>query len=178
MSKGRAVIGIGGIIITATSILAVKTNHGSTDQYIKHMEGEELVSYRDAVGVWTICSGTTKGVKQGDRATKELCAMMRKEDLIEAAEHVLRIVPPETLTNERAFALTSFVHNLGAGTLASSTMLKLFKQGRIAEACKQLTEACGKYGCNGFVYAGGKKLGGLVNRRKNELELCEIGVST
>lgn len=176
MNKVRAVVGIGGIIITATSVLAVKTQYGSTDDYIKRVEGEELVAYKDAVGIWTLCSGTTKGVKQGDRATKELCSQMRKKDMLEAADDVLRIMPPEVLTNERAFALTSFVHNLGAGTLVNSTMLKLFKQGRIYDACKLLTEACGKYGCNGFVYAGGKKLGGLVTRRNNEEELCLKGL--
>lgn len=172
--------GVGGVVLTVASVLSVMTPFGPPDDYIRHFEGEMLEAYRDPVNIWTICSGTTRNVKPGDTATREICAAMRREDMSEAAEIVLRYVPPEALTLERAFALTSFVHNVGPGkkgvkdgflalkkTGEPSTMLKKLRAGDIRGACNQLPL---------WNKAGGKELRGLTRRRAAEKELCLRGL--
>jgi len=48
--------------------------------FIAKWEGVSLTSYRDVVGVWTICYGETKGVGPGQRHTAEECrAMLQAE---------------------------------------------------------------------------------------------------
>lgn len=53
----------------------------------------------------------------------------------------------------------SFVYNLGAANLASSTLLKLLNRGDYQGAADQFSR---------WVNAGGKRLGGLVKRRAAE----------
>ncbi|WP_405045477.1 glycoside hydrolase family protein [Pseudomonas aeruginosa] len=51
--------------------------------------------------------------------------------------------------------------------MARSTLLRKLNAGDVRGACAELSR---------WVYAGGKKLGGLVRRRAAERELCEIGL--
>lgn len=60
-------------------------------------------------------------------------------------------------------AHTSFAYNVGLGTYGKSSVARLFAQGRQVEACRFL----GRY-----VYAGGRRLQGLANRRAAEIALC------
>ncbi len=73
------------------------------------------------------------------------------------------------LSEETRAAFISFVYNAGAGNFALSTMLKKVNAGDIAGGCRQLTR---------WVYAGGKKLPGLVLRREAERDLCLSGIKT
>ncbi|MEW3423807.1 lysozyme, partial [Pseudomonas aeruginosa] len=59
-------------------------------------------------------------------------------------------------------ALMSFVYNLGAANLASSTLLKLLNKGDYRGAADQFPR---------WVNAGGKRLEGLVKRRAAERAL-------
>ena len=59
-------------------------------------------------------------------------------------------------------ALVSFVFNMGVGAFSTSTMLKFINANHFPLAAGQFDR---------WVYAKGKKLEGLVKRRKEEKEL-------
>ena len=65
-------------------------------------------------------------------------------------------------------ALASFVYNVGEGNFARSTLLRKLNQGDLRGACHELSR---------WVYAGGRKLNGLVSRRATERELCLAGLA-
>lgn len=129
-------------------------------------EGRSLVAYLDPVGIPTICEGITAGVRMGDMATPAECDALLEHELQRAVDAVDRqvLVP---LPDTRRAALASFVYNVGEGQLARSTLLRKLNAGDVRGACAELSR---------WVYAGGKKLGGLVRRRAAERELCEVGL--
>lgn len=134
-------------------------------ELIKEFEGCKLKAYQDSVGVWTIGYGHTKGVKKGDVITQDQANQFLIEDLADAENAVNRLVKVE-INQDMFDALSSFTFNLGAGSLQSSTLLKLLNQGKYSEASEQFTR---------WVFAGGQKLDGLVRRRKAEQKLFRSG---
>lgn len=75
----------------------------------------------------------------------------------------LRICPRLlTEPERRGGAVLSFVYNLGAGRLQASTFRLRINQGAWSEAA---------YECRRWVYAGGKKLAGLIARRDEEARM-------
>ena len=139
---------------------------GMTGALVTWFEGRSLVAYFDPVGIPTICEGVTQGVKLGDRATPAQCDQLLQRELriaLTAVDRQVRVPLPDT----RRAALGSFVYNVGEGQFSSSTLLRLLNSGDERGACAQLSR---------WVYAGGKQLAGLVNRRAAERELCEVGL--
>lgn len=129
---------------------------------IKNFEGCRLTAYRCPAGVWTIGYGHTgKDVKEGLKITKEQAEELLKKDLksFELSVNNCIKIP---LTQGQFDALVSFSYNVGTGALRNSTLLKLLNQGKIESAAKEFDK---------WVNAGGKKLSGLVKRRKAEKEL-------
>ena len=82
-------------------------------------------------------------------------------------ERVYEAGAETTSDDTRRAALGSFVYNVGEGQFSSSTLLRLLNAGDARGACAQLSR---------WVFAGGKQLAGLVNRRAAERELCEVGL--
>lgn len=133
-------------------------------------EGEKLDPYKDAVGIWTVCSGATD--VQMRRYTSAECATVtarqyaRFRDEVAAAEPGLKKEPWQWA------AYTLFASNVGTPTFAKSSMLKLYRSGRFVEACRYLKN---------YKYAGGKVFQGLLFRREGkderigEVELCLVG---
>ena len=139
---------------------------GMTGALVTWFEGRSLVAYLDPVGIPTICEGVTQGVKLGDRATPAQCDQLLQRELriaLTAVDRQVRV----PLSDTRRAALGSFVYNVGEGQFSSSTLLRLLNAGDARGACAQLSR---------WVYAGGKQLAGLVNRRAVERELCEVGL--
>ncbi len=133
---------------------------------VPHFEGTELDSYRDAVGVWTVCTGHTATAAPGQTKTPAECRELLRSDVADALDAVDRRVKVEIPETTRA-ALVSFTYNVGEGSLARSTLLRRLNAGDIKAACNQLPR---------WVYAGGQRLRGLVRRRAAERELCLEGV--
>ena len=132
---------------------------------VGYFEGRELMGYIDPVGIPTICYGHTATAKLGDTKSPEECERLLREDLgvaLRAVDKALPVLPPST----RA-ALGSFTYNVGVGAFNSSTLLRKAKAGDLTGACDELSR---------WVYAGGRKLPGLVNRRAAERELCLAGL--
>jgi lysozyme len=142
-----------------------KTNQAGID-LIKKWEGKENEAYRDPVGIWTIGYGHTADAgppypKAGMRISDKEAEELLKKDLgqYERAVEELVKVP---LTDNQFAALVSFTYNLGAGNLKKSTLLKKLNAGDYEAVPAELAK---------WVNAGGKKLEGLVNRRKKEADL-------
>lgn len=138
---------------------------------VMHYEGYYPKPYKCPAGVWTIGYGHTRGV---NRNTKTLFAeeaiKLLEADLEEAASDVKRLTAGclasdnnDKAASWRLEALASFVFNVGAGSLASSTLLKRLKAGRFEDAAQEFLR------WNKATIDGTKcVLAGLTKRRKCE----------
>lgn len=126
-------------------------------------EGKVNKTYLDPIGILTSCLGHTgKELRIGDKFTDDQCYSQMAKDLTKSQDAVHRyIVVPLNVYQEAA--LISFTYNAGAGNLSKSTMAKKFNVLDYKGGCEELVK---------WVYAGGKKLNGLVNRRNEELAMC------
>lgn len=128
---------------------------------IKKFEGLKLESYKCSAGVWTIGYGHTSNVKRSDKITKDEAENLLQNDLIYFESAICDFV--KVPLNQNQFdALVSFVFNIGVGAFSTSTMLKFINANHFPLAAGQFDR---------WVYAKGKKLEGLVKRRKEEKEL-------
>lgn len=160
----------GGSITSSSSTSVPPTELTTSDQGIEliaSFEGLRLTSYRDPAGVLTIGYGHTNGVKEGQTITKEEALQLLKQDIQTAEKAVKRLVTVP-LNQNQFDALVSFTYNLGQGNLSTSTLLKKLNKGDYEGAANEFER---------WVYAGGKKLNGLVTRRKREKELFTSSTS-
>lgn len=134
---------------------------------IKKWEGTKQQAYLDAVGVPTICTGSTREVYLGQYATLGECESRLAEDTSYAGKAVHRLVNVK-LTQEQYDALVSLVFNIGEGNFARSTLLARLNSNQCYAAGLQF---------NRWVYARGVKLNGLVKRREEESALFLKGCS-
>ena len=132
---------------------------------IKFYEGYHPKAYIDPVGILTACYGHTGDVVRKTYNRTE-CEQLLTDDVLKALDGVNRNVLIN-ITNEERAAYTSFVFNVGEGSFRKSTMLKKLNSGDRVGACNELSK---------WVYAGGKKLNGLVKRREAERKLCLEGI--
>lgn len=126
-------------------------------------EGEATQFYRDPVGIPTVCFGQTgPAIRIGQRYTAEQCTTL----LVGAVSSTLAAVDGCTpgLPGALRQAFTSFAYNAGTAAYCRSSMAARARQGDYAGACAELSR---------WVYAGGKPLPGLVNRRARERKVCE-----
>lgn len=130
-------------------------------ELIKRFEGCRLNAYQDSVGVWTVGYGHTKNVKKGMLITQDQADKFLKEDL-KVYENYVKTYVSYNINQNQFDALVSFTYNVGGGNLQKSTLLFYLNQGKITFAANEFDK---------WTYAGGKKLTGLVNRRKAEKEL-------
>ena len=130
-------------------------------ELIRSFEGLELKAYLCPAGILTIGIGHTKGVKKGDTITEEQALQYFKDDIEPIENYLNKLNICET--QGQFDALVSFIFNLGKGSFSRSTLLKKIKnKASDEEICAQFMR---------WVYAGGKKLNGLIRRRKAECEL-------
>lgn len=127
------------------------------------LEGREYVPYKDVVGVITVCDGHTgNDIIINKRYSDAECDALTKADLERIAKQVNPSIKVKTTETQLA-AIYSFSYNVGANAFIKSTMLKKLNAGDYAGACDELKR---------WVYAGGKKWKGLMNRRDVEYEVC------
>lgn len=129
-------------------------------------EGFRAEAYIPVPGdVPTVGFGSTEGVKLGDKITVEegLERLYRDVGVVESAIARCVKVP---LTQGEYDAYTSFSFNVGGAAFCSSTLVKKLNAGDYAGACSELKR---------WVYAGGKVLPGLIERREREFQMCTGG---
>lgn len=130
---------------------------------VMYYEGTVPKAYVDPIGVVTACTGHTgPELKLGQRFTKEQCSAMLESDLLKHAEALQCIRTP--LTDGQKAAFLSFAFNVGNQAFCRSTLARYANEGRLAEACAELSR---------WTLAGGRELTGLVKRRAAERKLCE-----
>jgi len=129
---------------------------------LKKWEGFSNVAYKDVVGIWTIGYGFTKGVKEGDKITKEDAEKRLKLELIRF-ERVINENVHRDITDNQFSALVCFSYNVGDGAFIGSTLCRLLNQHKPIEECAKQFGRWNK--------AAGKEVKGLTNRRKAEVEL-------
>ena len=130
-------------------------------------EGPSRTAYYDSVNVPTICTGSTKNVFIGQKATLEECEQRLQEDTTYAGVAVQKYVQVK-LTQAQYDSLVSFTFNCGAGALRKSTLLKRLNSGDYCGAGREFYR---------WDKAAGKRLRGLTVRRAAEavpfVEECE-----
>uniref|UniRef100_E6VGI8 Lysozyme n=1 Tax=Rhodopseudomonas palustris (strain DX-1) TaxID=652103 RepID=E6VGI8_RHOPX len=133
-----------------------------------HWEGVSYVAKQlpfDPPGVITVCGGITNHdwpwLKAGMKFTPEECREAVAQLVPRYAEKVRACVPSfETMPPHRQAAITSFVINLGPGRVCNSSIGPDLEAGRIRQACDAMRK---------YVYANGKYLKGLDNRRNDPI---------
>ena len=131
-------------------------------------EGYSPTTYLDIVGIPTIGFGTTgKDVKPGQRIDP-VQALQRKLTDVQKFEGALKNCVKVPLHQHEYDAAIAFSYNVGPKAFCNSTMVKKWNAGDYAGGCNELTK---------WVYAGGKRVPGLVARREKERELC-LGIRT
>jgi len=127
---------------------------------IRRHEGLRLKAYYCPAGVLTIGYGHTGGVQVGQTWTVEEAEAALRYDCLQAA-----FVLHDLELNQNQFdAVTALVFNIGRAAFAKSTMRRLLADGLYRQAAEQFPR---------WVFAGGKKLPGLVVRREDERALFE-----
>lgn len=131
--------------------------------FIAPWEGKRNYAYQDIVGVWTICYGSTNGVKKGDYKTDAECEALFKKEVAEYYARVESCMTNKSIPVSVQASLLELAYNVGTGAVCKSTMMKLANAGKYVEACRELDK---------WVKAGGKTVKGLVNRRNASEEMC------
>lgn len=166
---------IAGGIVASALVIAIP--------FIKRHEGESLVSYKDVVGVWTICNGEAH-VKPGEVMMQKQCDDLTKTTIGQYMSSVAALIhvpiSPATLA-----AHTSFAYNIGLGGwdqehqrwtgYKGSSALRLTNNNQLAEGCSAMSK---------WTTAGGKDCHnkknncyGVVQRREDEIKLCLAGLN-
>jgi len=115
---------------------------------------------------WTICYGSTNGVKPGDYKTVEQCKALLSLELQTYAKGIEQCVTAP-LPDARFVALTSFAYNVGVGAACKSSVVRLINQGKTAEGCESLLK---------WNRAAGVVFPGLTRRRQKERQFCLEGL--
>ena len=139
---------------------------------IHTFEGCRLHAYKCPSGVWTIGWGHTVGVYEGMTITREQANELLKKDVAIFEDHLNyalglddagRMPNGLPISQHQFDALLSFTFNIGTGNLARSTLLRKVKANPKDPSIR------GEF--SRWVYGGGKRLPGLVRRRKMEADL-------
>ncbi len=129
---------------------------------IKRFEGFEPNIYLDATGLPTIGYGHL--LRQGEAEmfksgiSPEAGEALLIKDVLSAEQAVLRLIRVP-LTDGQFDALVSFTFNLGSGALQRSTLRRKVNREEHEEVPEQFLR---------WVWAGGRRLRGLVRRREAE----------
>lgn len=135
---------------------------------VAHWEGMNLTAVHlpfDPAGVTTVCGGITNydwpWLKPGMKFTKDECDKALQEASQRYAAQVAKCVPTlSTMPPHRQAAIASFAVNLGAGKVCGTSIGRDLNAGRVKQACNAMVK---------YVYANGKQLKGLVNRRTDSM---------
>ncbi|MBN6064185.1 lysozyme [Aggregatibacter actinomycetemcomitans] len=133
---------------------------------IGNAEGCQRMPYTCPADVLTFGIGTTEAVQKIDRnkiySDEEIATAFAKG--IKQAEKCVNTYANGQVMPQGAFdSLVSITFNIGCGTMKSSTLFKMALQGYSKAMCQQFPR---------WIYANGKPLKGLIERREKERALC------
>lgn len=131
-------------------------------EIIKRLEGFKSEQYICSGGFLTI--GYGHKILPSDKfysINKEKAEELLKNDLLKFERAVIKNINT-SLDNNQFDALVSFTYNVGAAALQRSVLRQKINYGLYEEGAKEFVK---------WIYAGGKKISGLVYRRKIESQL-------
>lgn len=132
---------------------------------VKKWEGFRAKPYLCPANVWTIGYGTTRlpdGTPVGPdtpEVTEAEAEELMRHELERCVRSALFRSPILQWFPERLGAIASFIFNLGPGRYAQSTLRRRINQQDWESAFEEIQR---------WVYAGGRRLPGLIARRKEE----------
>lgn len=159
-----------GVVVAIAAAASFGLSPSGEDLVINH-EGNVRVVYLDPVNIPTVCVGHTGTVSRADvgkRFSEDTCRRLLREDVTTAVAAVRRSVRVP-ITQNQFDALVSLAFNIGAGAFHSSTLVRKLNAGDYRGAGEQFHR---------WVYAGGKRLNGLVKRRADEAALFMKDIDT
>ena len=126
----------------------------------------QRVPYNCPADVLTFGIGTTEAVEPIVRNkvyTDEEIATAFVKGIKQAEKWVNTFAHGQNMPQGAFDSLVSITFNVGCGKLKNSTLFKMARQGYSKQMCGQFER---------WIYAGGKPLKGLIERRKKEKALC------
>ena len=132
---------------------------------IKRFEGFSSTVYICPAGYPTIGYGhLVRDNETFEEISQEEAEALLRIDVESAERAVLRLIKVP-LTDGQFDALVSFTYNLGSGALQCSTLRRKVNRQAHSEVPTQLVR---------WVWAGGRKLNGLIRRRAVEAKLYQL----
>jgi len=155
MSKVR--IAVAALSMSAAAFVGLVAHEGYRDKAYIPVPGD-----RPTLGHGSTTHADGRPVKLGDTTTptKALARTMMDVDKFQGAMRQCVRVP---LYQHEYDSLVQFAYNIGPDALCKSTLMRKLNAGDYEGACNEMTK---------WVYAGGRKVQGLVNRREAERKLC------
>ncbi len=155
MSKVR--IAVAALSMSAAAFVGLVAHEGYRDKAYIPVPGD-----RPTLGHGSTTHADGRPVKLGDTTTptKALARTMMDVDKFQGAMRQCVRVP---LYQHEYDSLVQFAYNIGSDALCKSTLMRKLNAGDYEGACNEMTK---------WVYAGGRKVQGLVNRREAERKLC------
>jgi lysozyme len=151
-----AKVAIAALVLSAGGFLGIAFHEGYTEKAVIPIPGD----------VPTIGFGTTEGVKMGDTITPTVALQRALRD-VQKFESAIKQCVHVPLAQHEYDVYVSFAYNVGSGAFCSSTLVRKLNAGDYTGACNELPR---------WVYAGGRVVQGLVNRREKERAQC-LGLS-
>lgn len=151
----RAKVGVAGLALSVAGVTGLMQDEGVVNRV-----------YLDPVGIPTACAGHTATVTRkdvGKHMPDHICEELLRYDVRHAEAGVRRAVKVP-VTQGQFDSLTRLAFNVGNGALAGSTLVRKLNAGDCHGAAREFDK---------WVYAKGKKLPGLVNRRAEERAIFE-----
>lgn len=138
-ARGKIAGGIAG----SSAALAMAIN------FIGGWEGSETTAYWDHFGqVWTVCSGETRGVGQGDTYSQAECDVMLAAGILDFERQLDACLTDEdSIPVNAKVAFVSWTYNVGAGAACGSTLVRKANAGDLdgaAVSCRAGTAQAGK----------------------------------
>lgn len=127
----------------------------------------KVYPYLCPAGVWTIGYGSTRHFdgtpihQHTPPLSPEECEQLMLIELQRCVTYALRYSPQLWFNEEALGAIASFIFNLGAGNYYRSTLRERINEGNWEEASKEIRK---------WVWGGGRRLPGLIARRREESE--------
>lgn len=148
--KKRLAVGV--LSLSATGLIGIASYEGFSEKAYIPIKGD----------VPTIGFGSTEGVKMGDTITVPQALDRLRRDITVAESAISRCVRVP-LSQGELDAYTSLAFNVGTDAFCRSTLVVKLNGGDYAGACEEIKR---------WVYAGGRRVPGLVARREKEYATC------
>ena len=158
MTKNTQTAGTKKAALASVLTLAIAT------PFIAKWEGLKTETYRDVVGIPTVCYGQTGAdIKMGMQFSEAECAAMLDKEVLAYAQQLDKCVQAD-LTPYQNAAILELGYNVGVPAVCRSTMVRMINAGaKPEEWCPQL---------NRWVKANGRSYQGLINRRADSYRMC------